>query len=296
MARIRSTHPGQWTDDDFVTMSYPARLLAIGIRNEADDQGVFVWKPIQIKMKLFPADDVDVVALLGELIAARQVCRFEAGGRSFGAIRNFRRWQRPEKPKPGHGLPDNLREYVGLPPIDPGTDPEERPGEGDGGGDPPPTGPRPVPDRSPTDPGKSPQRKEEGGNGIDDDDAPAPARKPFDPATEAVIQASGSDPSKQAGWATASAHVAKWRQRFDFDLDVLPAIRGVMVNRAGRGPPDSPAYFDKAILEAHERRLRPLPELVNGGRTDGRTTRQNDIDARRSEQGDAFRRLAQQGG
>ncbi len=163
MARIRSVHPGQWTDDDFVTLSFPARLLAIGLRNEADDQGVFVWKPIQIKMKLFAADNVDVSSLLDELVAANQVCRFDAGGKPFGAIRNFRRWQRPEKPKPGYGLPDGLREYVGLPAVGPGSEAEERPPIDMDIDDPSPTDPRRVPDASPTDPRKSPQRKEEGG-------------------------------------------------------------------------------------------------------------------------------------
>ena len=32
MPRIRSLHPEQWSDEDFVELSYPARLLAIGIR------------------------------------------------------------------------------------------------------------------------------------------------------------------------------------------------------------------------------------------------------------------------
>ena len=83
MARIRSIHPGQWTDEDFVSLSPFARLLAIALRNEADDQGVFEWKPVTIKIKLFPADNVDVPALLDELVAARQIARI--GSRSTGA-------------------------------------------------------------------------------------------------------------------------------------------------------------------------------------------------------------------
>ena len=114
MARIRSTHPGQWTDEDFVACSFAARLLALGLRTEADDNGVFEWKPLVIKMRLFPADAVDVPALLAELSANRQVASFEHSGKQYGAIRNFRRWQRPEKPKSWHPLPDSLRSYVGL--------------------------------------------------------------------------------------------------------------------------------------------------------------------------------------
>ncbi|NKC30189.1 hypothetical protein [Falsiroseomonas selenitidurans] len=114
MARIRSVHPGQWTDEEFVSCSMPARLLALALRNVADDQGVFEWKMLTLKMQLFPADTVDIAALLDELAASGQVRRFAVGERQFGAIRNFRRWQRPEKPKPVHPLPDEMLAYVGL--------------------------------------------------------------------------------------------------------------------------------------------------------------------------------------
>ena len=94
----------------------------------------------------------------------------------------------------------------------------------------------------------------------------------------------------------AGPHVAKWLQRgLDLDADVIPAIHAVMVSRRGQGPPNGPAYFDRAVIEAHERRLRNLPEIVTpiGDRTHGRTARQNDYDARRAEQGEALRRLAE---
>ena len=56
MPRIRSVHPGQWTDENFVSCRPTARLLALGLRNEADDQGIFEWKPLTLKMRLFAAD------------------------------------------------------------------------------------------------------------------------------------------------------------------------------------------------------------------------------------------------
>lgn len=141
MARIRSLHPGQWTDERFVACSPTARLLALGLRNEADDNGVFEWKPITIKMRLFANDAVDVTALLGELEAQEQIQHFDADGKRYGAIRNFRKYQRPEKPKSWHPLPDSLRDYVGLSLPDPGR----------------------VAEELPTDQRKSPQRKDEGG-------------------------------------------------------------------------------------------------------------------------------------
>lgn len=102
MARIRSIHPGQWTDEAFVAVSPLARLLALGLRNEADDEGVFPWKPLTLKMRLLPADNADVGELLSELETANIVRRYEVDGVHYGAIRNFYLFQRPKFPKLAH--------------------------------------------------------------------------------------------------------------------------------------------------------------------------------------------------
>lgn len=112
MARIRSIHPGQWTDEDFVSLTFPARLLAIALRNEADDQGVFEWKPVGLKMRLLPADTVDVAALLSELEGAEVIKRYALDGREYGAIRNFGRYQTPRFPKAVHPITDEIRKYI----------------------------------------------------------------------------------------------------------------------------------------------------------------------------------------
>ncbi len=117
MARIRSVHPGLFTDEHFVACGAWARLLLIGIWTEADDQGVFEWKPIRLKMRLFPADDVDVADLLEELVVGDFLHFYEIEGREYGAVRNFRKFQRPKSPKAIHPLPPDFRNYVGLTPI-----------------------------------------------------------------------------------------------------------------------------------------------------------------------------------
>lgn len=156
MARIRSVHPDQPLDEDFVQCSAWGRLLAIFLRNHADDNGIFEWKPVQLKMKIFPCDNVDVVALLEELAAHRQIKSFEHGGRKYGAVRNFVRYQRPKKPKAVHFMPPEFRTYVGF----------------DGSGS------EPIPHSDETDGENPPQRKEEGGSSVADAtgaDAPPPA-------------------------------------------------------------------------------------------------------------------------
>lgn len=114
MARIRSLLPGVFTDEAWASVSVGARWLAAGILTEADDNGVFEWKPLQIKMRIFPADNVDVPALLAELTAAGIVRRFEDGGRPFGALKNFCKYQRPRKPKSWFPLPPSIAAFVNV--------------------------------------------------------------------------------------------------------------------------------------------------------------------------------------
>lgn len=113
MARIRSTHPGQWSDEDFVALSFPARILALALRNVADDHGIFEWKPLTIKMQLLPADSIDVADLLSEMVANNIVTEFDAEGKRYGAIRNFMKWQRPKKPSYQYPVSVSVLEYVG---------------------------------------------------------------------------------------------------------------------------------------------------------------------------------------
>ena len=135
MARIRSVHPGLFTDEAFVSLSDAAQVFFIGLWTEADDQGLFEWKPLTLRMRLRPARDGSVDDLLAELEAANCVARLTVCGRQLGAIRNFRRFQRPKKPNAIHVLPDEFRTYVGLNEAEYGTGSELPPQMEDGGED-----------------------------------------------------------------------------------------------------------------------------------------------------------------
>lgn len=114
MSRIRSVHPGLFTDESFVSLTADAQVLLIGIWTEADDNGVFEWKPLTLRMKLRPTKDGDITGLMAEMVAVDCIKAFEVGGRKYGAVRNFRKYQRPKYPKAVHPLPDDLRAYVAL--------------------------------------------------------------------------------------------------------------------------------------------------------------------------------------
>ena len=129
MSRIRSIHPGLWTDEAFMGLSAYARLLFIGLWNEAFDDGVFEWKPLTLKARIFPVDAVDVPALLQELAASD--CISSRG--KYGLIRNFRHFQRPKKPNSSELLQPEDHEYVGLVPNQFPTGGEEAEQMEDGG-------------------------------------------------------------------------------------------------------------------------------------------------------------------
>lgn len=73
MAKIRGVKPETWTDEKFVSVSPLARLLFIGMWNHACDNGHIDNSPMQLKMRILPADNCDVEALRDELIAAGMV-------------------------------------------------------------------------------------------------------------------------------------------------------------------------------------------------------------------------------
>ena len=146
MARIRSIHPGIFTDEDFMALSMAARVVLPGLWTEADDHGVFAWKPLTLKARLVPVDNVEMAAILAELEDADFIKRFrDGGGREFGLIRNFRKFQRPKKPSYVHPFSEEFSQYVGLTDAGPpprgnhgGTQGEESEqmedeGEGEGG-------------------------------------------------------------------------------------------------------------------------------------------------------------------
>lgn len=112
MSRIRSTHPGVWTDERFVAVSAYARLLFMGIWNECDDYGSFEWSPLKLKMRLLPADNVDANGLLEELIEAGSLLRYDMGGKAYGAVRNFCQYQRPKKPTHVHPQTEAVEAWV----------------------------------------------------------------------------------------------------------------------------------------------------------------------------------------
>ena len=120
MARIRTIKPEYWTSVQVVECSMPARLLFIGLWNFADDAGRIRDVPRQIKMKIFPGDDLpadDVHGLLTELSRNSLIHRYTVDNKGYIQITG---WHHQKINRPN---PTNI-------PANPGAISEQTPPEG----------------------------------------------------------------------------------------------------------------------------------------------------------------------
>lgn len=120
MARIRSINPQATLDEDVATMSMAARLAWAYLPCHADREGRLRDSGFALKAALFPADSVDMEAVLVELAGRRHILRYAIEGRRFIQIRNFSRYQFPH-----HREAESLIPAPGEPKASPGPSPEK---------------------------------------------------------------------------------------------------------------------------------------------------------------------------
>jgi hypothetical protein len=122
MARIRTVKPEFWTDSKIVALTPLARLVYIGMWNFADDSGVIEDDPLEIKLRVAPTDDIDMAAVITELVISGRVKRATApDGTRVLVIPRFNEHQRINRPSnPRHGDPDKFK-YSPKPPKDSST-------------------------------------------------------------------------------------------------------------------------------------------------------------------------------
>lgn len=105
MARARNIKPGFFRNADLVDLPFEARLLFIGLWTIADRAGRIEDRPKQIKMELFPADNVDCDALIGQLASMGMVQRYEHAGKRYLQVVNFTKHQNPHRDEKASTLP-----------------------------------------------------------------------------------------------------------------------------------------------------------------------------------------------
>ena len=106
LARSRNIKPGFFRNADLVELPFEARLLFIGLWTIADRDGRLEDRPKQIKMELFPADNMDCDSLLAQLASINMIERYEHDGQRLIQVVNFSKHQNPHKDERPSMLPD----------------------------------------------------------------------------------------------------------------------------------------------------------------------------------------------
>jgi hypothetical protein len=95
MARSRNIKPGFFTNEDLVELDYATRLLFAGLWTVADREGRLQDRPKKIKIDVFPADNLDIDAMLQALHDWRFIVRYDVAGAKYIQIANWTKHQNP---------------------------------------------------------------------------------------------------------------------------------------------------------------------------------------------------------
>ena len=105
MARSRNIKPGFFTNEDLVELDFATRLLFAGLWTVADREGRLQDRPKKIKIDVFPADNVDVDAMLTALHNGKFIIRYEVDGSKFIQISNWSKHQNPHHTEKASDIP-----------------------------------------------------------------------------------------------------------------------------------------------------------------------------------------------
>lgn len=101
MARIRTIKPEFWSSAKVGKISRDARLLFLGLLNEADDEGRLLGQTKRLAGIIFPFDDdmdaSKIECLVGELQTGGMLQRYEIGGAIYLCIIGFSEHQKIDR-------------------------------------------------------------------------------------------------------------------------------------------------------------------------------------------------------
>lgn len=122
MARIRNIKPEFWDDEDLArACCRDARLLFIGLWNQADKAGRLENRPARLKVRLFPYDkdvtDTSIADWLDELERGKFIVRYEMAGKALIQIRTFIKHQHLSKHEAESSLPAPSLSHTSIAPV-----------------------------------------------------------------------------------------------------------------------------------------------------------------------------------
>lgn len=102
--RRRMISPSFFSDSEIVAnFNTQGRLLYIGLWCVADDSGCFEPDTLQLKMQIFPGDDVsaeNIAAWMERLAELKKIIFYEVNSKSYAWIKNFHKHQKLDRPSP----------------------------------------------------------------------------------------------------------------------------------------------------------------------------------------------------
>ena len=104
MARIRTVKPEFWTSEQVAECSPTTRLLFIGMWNFCDDGGNHPASIKQLKMQIFPSDDISIAEIEGmvkQLISNDLIAQYTVNNKNFWHVLGWHH-QKIEKPNYKH--------------------------------------------------------------------------------------------------------------------------------------------------------------------------------------------------
>lgn len=108
--RIRTVKPGFFLNaelyDAEIETGLPIRLAYIGLWCVADREGRFRWRPRELKVQIFPHDDLDFSRVLHACLTRGWVEKYASQGEEFGWIPSFKRHQVINNRESDSVLPD----------------------------------------------------------------------------------------------------------------------------------------------------------------------------------------------
>jgi hypothetical protein len=119
MARARNIKPGFFTNEDLVELDFATRLLFAGLWTVADREGRLQDRPKKIKIDVFPADNLDIDAMLQQLHNAKFIQRYEVDGEKFIQISSWDKHQNPHHTEKASEIPGPNGELTVKAPLKP---------------------------------------------------------------------------------------------------------------------------------------------------------------------------------
>ena len=105
MARSRNIKPGFFSNEDLVELDFATRLLFAGLWTVADREGRLEDRPKKIKIAVFPADDLDINAMLQALHDRKFIVRYEVNGARYVQITAWSKHQNPHHTEKASEIP-----------------------------------------------------------------------------------------------------------------------------------------------------------------------------------------------